>query len=599
MKIYLAIVPLFCCFIIISTNLTGQDTTGAYARQKYEQALKERSMHKIIRALYLTGNAYKKQNLDSAYITYDFALNLSKRFRINSFIPQLYFEMAMLQNRGFNYKAAVELFDSSRNTALRMGDVATVSNVLNMLGTLQLDLWNEEEARILFDSAYKIASKSHLFLQAGVALGNMARFYTNPDSAVIKMKQAISIIARSQGVHNESAYIYVNIGNLLSNPDSAIYYFEKAVKIGQHISLPEISYAAYNNMAYSYLDKNDPEKASGILERQAIPLAIGDSNFDWLATLYDTWSDVKAAQNDFSNAWNFEKEAWKAQAEAERRKSSSQVRLLIKLLEVGKKESLLSASKLKVATQEDAIKNLRFLIFIIVAIAILGALIFLLYYQKMKLKDKEKELDLIRREIEIEDRERKRIAMQLHDLSGSLDQKMLGKIERLTGADPAVRDSLVMEWKNASSVIHAVSYHMNRDLVEALPFADLVGSIFEEFRNTSHLTFDLKMDAGMEFPARHQFHLSFIIRELLSNAAKHVREGTVSCAFSSERGIHYLVYRDTGPGFDSEKKDRKTMGLNNIFERSKLMGGHAAVQTKPGIGTKWIIVIPDENNEQQ
>jgi len=235
MKKNRAIVFLFCCFIFISTNLTGKDTTGAYARHKYEQALKERSMHKIIRALYLTGNAYKKQNLDSAYITYNFALNLSKRFRINSFIPQLYFELAMLHCRGFNFEPAVALFDSSKNAALRLGDFAVVSNVLNMLGTLQLDLWSAREARILFDSAYAIAMEHHLYLQAGVALGNIARFINDQDSNVTTLKKAVSLMTKDGKIKPEAGYIYINIGSGMTNPDSAIFYYEKALsgKTGQ------------------------------------------------------------------------------------------------------------------------------------------------------------------------------------------------------------------------------------------------------------------------------------------------------------------------------------------------------------------------------
>ncbi len=594
MKTYLAIVPLFCCFIIISTNLTGQDTTGAYARQKYEQALKERSMHKIIKALILTANEYKKSNLDSAYINYAYALKLSDRFHLISFRPQLFFELAMLQCQGYNFKMAVELFDSSKNAALRVCDWAAVSNALNMMGTLQLDLWSAREAKKLFDSSYLLAVKNNLPLQAGVALGNLACFIDDQDSAIVTMKKAVSLITEKSGIKNEAGYIYINIGNRMSDPDSAIKYFEKALLIGTAVPMPEITMGAYNNLAYSYLDKNDPAKASEILEKSAIPIAISDSNWDWLSTLYDTWSDVMANKHDFNKAWRLEKEAWKTLEKAEKRKSANQVRLLIMLLEVRNKEHLLSASQIKLIAQEDSLKNQKILIFGLITIISLITLGSLGIYQRMKIKGQQKELTLIRGQIEIEDHERKQIAMQLHDLVGPLNQKMVSQIEQLS-TNQAIRTGLIMEWEKASSIIHSLSYQLNKEMVENLPLKTLVETILNEYREFSKLALSLLITPGAATQEKHHFHLVCMIRELLTNAVKYVKEGDVSLTITSEHGNFYMIYQDHGAGFDRNKISPNSMGINNIFERAILMGGQATLNTMPGKGTKWIIVIPDKS----
>ena len=97
-------------------------------------------MHQIIRALMLTGDAHRENNIDSAYKTYAFALQLSDRFGLAKFRLQLFFELALLQCPGFNFTPVVILFDSSKSAALREGGFAVVSSVLNTLGGLQLDL---------------------------------------------------------------------------------------------------------------------------------------------------------------------------------------------------------------------------------------------------------------------------------------------------------------------------------------------------------------------------------------------------------------------------------------------------------------------------
>ncbi|MEI7981202.1 MAG: ATP-binding protein [Bacteroidota bacterium] len=593
MKIFRFALFTLLLFSLTNASTYSQVTSMTAAHQAYVQALQARSMHQIIRALMLTGDAYKKNSIDSAYKTYAFALKLSDRFGLAKFRPQLFFELAMLHCRGFNFAPAVILFDSSKNAALRQGDFAVVSNVLNMLGGLQLDLWSTREARILFDSAYALAMRHHLYLQAGVALGNLAGFINDQDSATTMWKNAVSLMTKDGKVKPEAGYIYINIGNGMSNPDSAISYYEKGLQIGYELPVPEIIMGAYNNMAYSYLDKNNPGKASEFLQKKAIPVAIADSNYDWLSTLYDTWSDVMANKHNEPEAIRLEKESRKALVEAEKRKSSNQVRLLIMLLEVKNKDLLLSASQLKVTSQEDSIRNLKFMILAMIAIAAMIVLGALGVYQKMKIRGQRKELQLIRGQIEIEDHERKRIAMQLHDLVGPLDQKMVGQIERFTPADPAMRSSLIQEWKKSSSVIHALSYHLNQAMVEDLPFRTMVEGIVEEYRQLSKLTLTLVMSPGIDFHPKHQFHLSCIIRELLTNAMKYVGQGNVTLTLTTEHGNHYVIYQDYGPGFDREKIDHQSMGINNIFERATLMGGLATLNTAPGKGTKWIIAIPD------
>ena len=114
---------------LTNTGIYSQVTSIKAAQEAYTQALHARSMHQIIRALTLVGNAYNRNNIDSAYKAYSFSLKHSDRFALAKFRPQLYFELAMLHCRGFNFAPAVILFDSSKNAAIRQENYAVVSNV--------------------------------------------------------------------------------------------------------------------------------------------------------------------------------------------------------------------------------------------------------------------------------------------------------------------------------------------------------------------------------------------------------------------------------------------------------------------------------------
>ena len=584
---------------LMNLQAAGHDAQLASARKQYDSAIQQRSISRIIRAYMAIGDAYKKNKIDSAYMNYAYALKLSDRFSIQPLRPLIFYELALLQQRGYNFNDAVVLFDSAKNAAIRQGDWAVASNVFNMLGTLQLDIWSKAEAKTLFEKAYHMALSHNLPRQAGVALGNLSRLTDNEAEAVKLMKTAIILIKSSSGALDEVGYIYINIGNRMTNPDSAMFYYEKAINIGQKGDYRDMLINAWNNIAYSFLEKKQFREADVLIEKTAIPMARSESDFEWLAELYDTWSDVKAAQNDYPGAWKAEKEAMSARSEAEIKKSTEQVRLLILLLELKSKDLLLTSSELTVKKQEGNIRSLRLvmlMLFVIVLLVSMGS--FGIYFVS-KIRVHRKELDLTKRQIEIEDDERKRLSMQLHDLTGTLDQKIINGIDKLSISEPSLKIELIQEWKGVSSTIHAISYRLNKNMVEGLPFPSLIQNIIEEYRELSQLTIEFDLLPGITFSPNQQYHLFSIIQELLNNARKYVKNGSVLFKLTTEFGNHYLVYEDNGPGFNAESIVTKSMGIQNIKDRTAIMGGKATLTTSPGKGTRWIIVIPQISENKQ
>ena len=90
-------------------------------------------------------------------------------------------------------------------------------------------------------------------------------------------------------------------------------------------------------------------------------------------------------------------------------------------------------------------------------------------------------------------------------------------------------------------------------------------------------------------------HIYRIIQELLINGVKYVKTGTIELSMDLQLQRFFVFYNDTDVGFDYEKMKHKGLGLNNIFERTKLLGGVATLNTSPGKGTRWTISIPINN----
>ena len=92
------------------------------------------------------------------------------------------------------------------------------------------------------------------------------------------------------------------------------------------------------------------------------------------------------------------------------------------------------------------------------------------------------------------------------------------------------------------------------------------------------------------------------VQPLVENAIKHglmrLETGGTVLIRSYETETHFCVeVKDDGGGFDTSLtiEDKKHVGLRNIRGRLKAMvNGELIVESKPGFGTKAMIMIPKE-----
>jgi hypothetical protein len=85
--------------------------------------------------------------------------------------------------------------------------------------------------------------------------------------------------------------------------------------------------------------------------------------------------------------------------------------------------------------------------------------------------------------------------------------------------------------------------------------------------------------------------VSLVAQEALSNIGRHARATKVAVFLTTGGGRLDLMIRDNGAGFDLEKQ-RRGMGIANMFARAAEAGGTLDVDSKPGTGTKVVLSIP-------
>ena len=214
---------------------------------------------------------------------------------------------------------------------------------------------------------------------------------------------------------------------------------------------------------------------------------------------------------------------------------------------------------------------------------------------------KAKELELQRSRLEAEknmveaELKESRISIMLSQIQPHFIYNTLGTIERMCLKDPQKAFDLVRNFS-----LYLRGNFSELDSVTPLRFADEIKHV-EYYVNIEKVRFpDMSIEYDVEAT---EFVLPALsVQPLVENAIKHglmrLETGGTVKIHSYETPTHFCVeVTDDGVGFDTDAPvdEKKHVGLRNIRGRLKAMvNGALVMESKPGVGTKAIIMIPKE-----
>jgi len=93
------------------------------------------------------------------------------------------------------------------------------------------------------------------------------------------------------------------------------------------------------------------------------------------------------------------------------------------------------------------------------------------------------------------------------------------------------------------------------------------------------------------------------VRELLFNIVKHARAQNVAVSIRRIDDSIQIGIEDDGVGFDisqvyARMNKARGFGLFSIRERFNHLGGRVEIQSKPGQGTRVVLLLPVTHDEQ-
>ena len=544
-------------------------------------------------ALNQRGRCMRYSRPDSCYQFLTKALKIADSASLLDRKPTLYYDIGMLHLAAYDFKHATIFMDSTISSGWQSGNIEMVICGLNVLATINFDLHDFQKAKLLWDSSYNLAKSIDNNRYLGVVLSNLSKYAGTFDSTILIKHQAIEILKKNMGQPDELGSVYNNLGAAFINPDSAIYYCRKAVEIGEKYSYPIIEIGGYNNMAYGYLDKGDLKQAEACLIDHAIPLCKEINNIDWLSTLYDSYADVLSAMGNYKKAFSYMKESMYAREEANQQLAMEQNRLLLAILDTKQKETLIRDQQLEIQKKSDQLLFTRLWLAISILLFVSVVLILLWLFQRNRIKLQREQILSAKRIIEIEENEKGKTARELHDITGQMVMSIASRIEEVEIPDQELKEEIKTTLNELSQSIRMISHRMNIAMMEHYSFDELVIGLCEDMQKLSGIIFQVDIPRkDLDLPEEMVLHTYRIIQELIVNAGKYAPDCRVKIGLHMTSRLLTLVYEDDGPGFDTTEKRETGMGIFNIMERVKLMGGEALLESAPGKGTNWEIRLP-------
>jgi signal transduction histidine kinase len=564
-----------------------------YSKRALSLALTINTEESFAKAFLLIGVAHRNFNNDSSFIYFIKALNIADKSDLEEIKPKIYYNLAMVYYSASDTKSAILYLDSSITISEKIRNYVWLSNAYNVMGNLKYDLLDTLDAKSFFDSSYNIAKRHSLHRQMGIAMASLSRFERDPALSSAMRKKAIESLSKQHGNEEEIALILINLGSQSSIADTSIKYYQSAIRIAKSANSAEVEIGAYNNLAYSFMDKRDYFRAESCLVDYAIPLAERNKNYDWLSSLYDSYCDVLMAQNKTEKALLYEQKALKTRKVADKKQATAQMRLLSELLNVKKRELKIQTNEKELQQKENNIQHLHYWFSISFTVFLILLFYILWKQQKNKIKYQNELIISAKRLIESEENMKGNVSMELHDLTTPFYFTMLQQIEEAQIADANIENELKNKLSTMHERIRQISHRMNNSFLQQLTLAEQVKGLCEDLKSISGVPIHCNIrQEDFHLLPEEIIHIYRIIQELLTNGIKYVTFGEIAFSLSEQGGYFFVIYEDTGPGFDMDMEKNKGLGVTNIIERAKIIGGKAVLKTAPGKGTKWNISIP-------
>jgi signal transduction histidine kinase len=189
--------------------------------------------------------------------------------------------------------------------------------------------------------------------------------------------------------------------------------------------------------------------------------------------------------------------------------------------------------------------------------------------------------------------ERRRIARELHD--GLAHELAFIVTEGARLSERRKQDVDVAEIAVAAERALGESRRAIAALTRPLdePLAAVLSQMAGELAERCGVVLELDLDERIDVPPAAREELLRIVREAVTNAARHGSASVVRIELTDGHGVRLRVV-DNGSGFDSARVAATAagFGLTSMKERGEALGGSVRIDSRPGEGAEVEVRLP-------
>ena len=236
------------------------------------------------------------------------------------------------------------------------------------------------------------------------------------------------------------------------------------------------------------------------------------------------------------------------------------------------------------------------LLFFILAIVSLV----IIFNKRNQLHQKEKEIVSAESKLEIQEQVFNTLSREIHDNVGqrlSLAKVQLNIIDQKGSGD---RDLLFDAMENitlALTDLRDMAKSLSTDRISELGIRGIVEQELQRIGRGGFVRTSLRTEGKVKrITIQKKLVLYRIIQEALQNTLKHAQASSIEVLFNYKENDVEIKVSDNGKGFDMVKTEMVSggLGLQNIKNRSALIGGKAIIESIVGKGTTLILSVPYE-----
>lgn len=183
-------------------------------------------------------------------------------------------------------------------------------------------------------------------------------------------------------------------------------------------------------------------------------------------------------------------------------------------------------------------------------------------------------------------------ARELHDGLGPVLSTLKMNIEWLSNPENTINKEKIIQHSinainDAIRNVKEIANNLSPHILQRFGLVNAILTYIERMKETCGIEFVVSSNIKEKIPDNVEIILYRVMLECINNAVKHSGAQKVILKFNKQKNIIYIGYSDNGKGFDVEKiiNNGQGMGIFNIKNRIRNIGGEFRIVSNPGIGT--------------